>query len=110
LKGGTGPSLLGMRSDARKEARLVTHLRTAFDNEVAARNVARLLVGADGTAIESALLWWSARVDLVPSDVPAEVRGRWMRYLRTTESAISTAAKLSTGLQHRVDEGPGISV
>jgi hypothetical protein len=110
LKGGKGPSLLGMRSDARKQSRLVTHLRVAFDNDVAARNVARLLVGADGTPIESALLWWSARADLVPSDVPVHVRDRWMRYLRTTESAISTTATLSTGLQRRIDEGRGLSV
>jgi hypothetical protein len=91
MNGGREPSLLGMRADARRGARLVTRLRDEFGNAAAARGVARLLVGADGTPIETALLWWSARPDLRASDVPANVRGRWIRYLRIAEAAFAAA-------------------
>jgi hypothetical protein len=85
LNGGKAPSLLGMRCDARKQSRLVTQLRAAFRSDIEARNIARLLVGADGTPIENALLWWSARPHLAPSDVPSDVRARWTRYLAALE-------------------------
>jgi hypothetical protein len=91
LNGGTGPSLVGMRCDARPQSRLVTHLRAAFGNAVAARNIARLLVGADGTSIDTALLWWCTRPNLTASDVPLDIRTRWTRYLRSAQAAVHTA-------------------
>lgn len=99
LNGGTGPSLLGMRTDARTQSRLVTHLRALFSNDVVARNIARLLVGADETPIETALLWWSTLPDLAVADVPGEIRRRWSRYVRTTQAAIHTNSRLSTASQ-----------
>jgi hypothetical protein len=76
-----GPALLAMRTDARPAARLVTHLRSEFANDTVARNIARLLVGADGTPVETALLWWSVqRPDALV--IPNDIRQRWVRYLR----------------------------
>jgi hypothetical protein len=91
MNGGTGPSLLGMRTDARPESRLITHLRAAFDDDVVARNIARLLVGPDGTPIDTALLWWCSRPNLTASDVPLNVRTRWTRYLRAAQAAVHIA-------------------
>lgn len=82
LNRGRGSAVLAMRSDARPQSRLVTHLRRELDDDGVARNLARLLVGADGTPIETALLWWSARRKLGAVDVPVTVRDRWLRYLR----------------------------
>lgn len=86
LNRGKGPSLLAMRADVRKEARLVTHLRDAYGNQAAAASVARLLVGPDHTPIETALLWWCARSQFCVSDVPPAVRARWARNLRTAQA------------------------
>ena len=78
---GLGPSVLGMRSDARKDARLVTRLREDFGDDIAARGLARLLIGPDGSPIETSLLYWAAigygRID----EVPAETTARWPREL-----------------------------
>jgi hypothetical protein len=83
---GKGPSLLAMRADARKGSRLVTHLRAEFDDDGAAANVARLLVGPDGSSIETALLWWTAQSGATQADVPVAVRRRWTHYLRGADT------------------------
>lgn len=92
LNNGKGPAVLGMRTDARKASRLVTHLRREWGNGGAARNMARLLVGADGTPIETALLCWSVRRNLTTERIPAFVRDRWRRYLRAAAAATSASA------------------
>lgn len=76
------PSLLAMRADARKQSRLVTYLRAEFGDDAAAASVARLLVGPDGSPIETALLWWTAQRNVAASDVPVLVRQRWVHYVR----------------------------
>jgi hypothetical protein len=88
---GRGPSLLAMRADARKESRLVTYLRAEFGDDVAAANVARLLVGPDGSPIETALLWWTAQRDATHADVPVAVRRRWTHYLRAAATPSGTS-------------------
>ena len=88
LNNGKGPSLIGMRPAARKDARLVTHLRAAFDDDVAARSLARLLVGSDGSPIESSLLWWAAQPATSPASIPLSVRRRWVRDLGDIDPAI----------------------
>jgi hypothetical protein len=90
LNGGENPSLLGMRTDARPESRLVTHLRRQFGNDVVARNLARLLVGPHGTEIHSALLWWCALPTLAGPVIPKAVRARWVRYVRAADAALIT--------------------
>lgn len=81
LNGGKGSAVLAMRTDARPPSRLVTHLRREFADDAAAPVLARLLVGADATPIETALLWWSARHEGTSGGVPPEIRARWLRYL-----------------------------
>lgn len=93
LNGGTGPSILAMRADARRDARLVTHLRPAYESDTAAASVARLLVGADHTPVETSLLWWCVHPDLDVSEVPAAIRGRWSQYLRTAERALARSGQ-----------------
>lgn len=83
---GGGPSLLAMRADARPEARLVSRLRAEFESDAAAGRIARLLVGADSSPIETALLWWCAQKDFVPVGIPAPIRDRWRRDLRAADA------------------------
>jgi hypothetical protein len=80
LMGGVGPSLLAMRPDARRAARLVSRLRPVFGDPVIARSVARLLIGGDGTSIETAVLWWAARGEAATA-IPDGLRCRWLRDL-----------------------------
>ncbi|MDT4905108.1 MAG: hypothetical protein QOH52_3124 [Pseudonocardiales bacterium] len=91
LNRGRGPAVLAMRSDARPHSRLVTYLRDEFGNDEIACNLARLLVGPDGTPIETGLLWWSVRRDLAPEHVPAVIRQRWMQGLRVASGADASA-------------------
>jgi hypothetical protein len=84
-RSGAKPSVLAMRSDARKQARLVTHLRNEFNDDRVARSLARLLVGGDGTSIETSLLWWVAQRDSLPARVPAAIRSRWVRALANAD-------------------------
>jgi hypothetical protein len=91
MNGGRGPSLLGMRTDVRRDARLVTYLRSNFGNDTAARSLARLLVGADGTPIENALLWWSAQPPTGQLTVSSAISVRWRRYLRSADAAFGSA-------------------
>jgi hypothetical protein len=88
LNNGKGPSLIGMRPAARKDARLVTHLRAAFDDEVGARSLARMLVGSDGSPLETSLLWWAAQPSTSPASIPLSVRRRWVRDLGDIDPAI----------------------
>jgi hypothetical protein len=81
-----------MRTDARREARLVTHLRAEFGVEVAAARMARLLVGPDRSPIQTALLWWSARPCVTATEVPEDVRSRWRRDLRAADTAAALLA------------------
>lgn len=87
---GGGPSLLAMRADARREARLVSRLRAEFESDAAAGRIARLLVGADSSPIETALLWWCAQKDFVPVGVPAPIRDRWRRDLRAADACAAS--------------------
>lgn len=91
LKGGVGPSILAMRPDARKCARLVSRLRPAFGDPTVARSVARLLIGSDGTSIETAVLWWAARGVSAAVDVPDDVRRRWQRDLAVAGRRLAAA-------------------
>ena len=87
LKGGTGPSLIAMRPAARRPARLVTRLRLAFGDDVQARALSRMLIGRDGTAIETALLWWAARGVKSPAEIPLGTRQNWIRDLGLAASS-----------------------
>ena len=87
---GNGPSLLAMRADARKEARLVTRLRAESIPGAAAGRIARLLVGAESSPIESALLLWCAQHDFVPDGVPASIRDRWRRDIRGADACAAS--------------------
>jgi hypothetical protein len=89
LNRGKQPSLIAMRANARRDSRLVTHLRQDFDDDAAARRVARMLVGSEDTPLESALLWWSALSDVASSDVPIETRDRWARDFRAADSILA---------------------
>ena len=92
LNGGSGPSLIAMRPDARPSARLVTHLQPAFGDKRVARSVSRLLVGSDGTSIETAVLWWVAQSRReLGTPRPIIVR-RWARDLRTAGESTAVAA------------------
>jgi hypothetical protein len=86
------PALVAMRADARRDARLVTHLRNEYGNDVAARRVAHLLVGGDGSPIETALLWWCTRYVVTAADVPPEIRSGWVRDLRAVDAAFGADA------------------
>lgn len=92
-RGRTRPSLIAMRTDARVGARLVNQLRAEFGDGGVANRVARLLVGADNSPIETALLWWAARPDLSADDVPADVRARWSRDFQAVDRALSTTRR-----------------
>jgi hypothetical protein len=85
----SGPSLVAMRADARKEARLATNLRAEFGDTTIAGRIARLLVGPEGTLIETGLLWWSARPDFSRAAVPQKVRSRWLREIRAVDKALA---------------------
>jgi hypothetical protein len=78
-----------MRSDARKESRLATHLRDDLGDRSVAGRIARLLVGPEGSPIETALLWWSGRPDFSPVAVPQEIRSRWLREFRAADRAVA---------------------
>jgi len=82
---GSGPALLAMRSDARKPSRLAARLQLELGDPRASRAIARLLVGADHSPIEAAVLWWCAQRHAAPEDVAPDVRARWLRYLRAAE-------------------------
>lgn len=73
--------LEAMRSDARPGARLSTRLRREFDDAVAGRSLARLLTGCPGSSVDTALLWWVARAEPDPANVPLPLRRRWARDL-----------------------------
>jgi hypothetical protein len=88
LNNGKVPSLIAMRPAVRAQSRLVTHLRTAFGDGVAARSLARLLVGGDGSPIESSLLWWAAHPNVSPSEIPSSLRRRWVRDLWDADPSI----------------------
>jgi hypothetical protein len=90
LNGGTGPSLIAMRPAARPEARLVTRLR-ALVPMASARRLAKLLVGADGTPLETGALWWAARSAESAEHVPLLIRGKWTRDLLVVEAEARTA-------------------
>lgn len=92
---GNGPSLLAMRADARKEARLVSRLRAESIPGAAAGRIARLLVGADSSPIETALLWWCAQQDFVPAGVPTSIRDRWRRDLRAADACAASGNERS---------------
>jgi hypothetical protein len=93
LNGGVRPSFVAMRSDARKESRLVTALDAEFGNPIAARGMARLLVGADRSPFESSLLWWAAKRDSTPDAVPQQIKSRWRRELAITDRALQHEAR-----------------
>jgi hypothetical protein len=84
---GKGPSVLAMRSANRHDARLVTRLRAVMNDDRAARSLARLVVGADGTAIQTSLLWWVAQGDEAADAIPEPLRLRWVRDLSRIEGA-----------------------
>ncbi|HZC72084.1 MAG TPA: hypothetical protein VE442_15430 [Jatrophihabitans sp.] len=84
-----GPSLIAMRSDARKESRLATHLRDELGDRTVSGRIARLLVGPEGSSIETALLWWSGHADFSPVAVPKEIRGRWLREFQAADRALA---------------------
>jgi hypothetical protein len=90
-----GPSLIAMRSDARKDARLATHLRTAVGDASVAGRIARLLVGPEGSSIEAGLLWWSARPDFHPAAVPQRVISRWIREFRAIDRVMAAASRVN---------------
>lgn len=81
LKRGCRPSVLAMRSDARRGSRLGTRLCDEFRDPVVAASLARLLVGPDRSPIEASLLWWVAHPDLDPDAIPPAIRERWARDL-----------------------------
>jgi hypothetical protein len=89
MNGGRKPAVLGMRADARPDARLLTRLRIEFASETVAVAVARTLVGPDHSPIETALLWWSAQTNSVAADLPSAIRDRWMRDLLVIEAALA---------------------
>lgn len=80
-----------MRSDARSGARLSCRLVEEFGDRHAARSLARLLVGGDGTPVETALLWWVAHRHADPGDIPDRVRVRWMRDLMDADPTLTTS-------------------
>lgn len=82
-------SLCAMRSDARPGARLSCRLQREFTDRNVARSLARLLVGGDGTPIESALLWWVAH-RANRADIPDWVRQRWERDLKDADPSLVT--------------------
>lgn len=86
--GGVGPSLLAMRPDARPEARLATHLRRGFGDPCLASVIARLLIGGDGTTIDTGVLWWAAQ-GTRNVDAPATTRQRWLRDLDVAERIVA---------------------
>jgi hypothetical protein len=91
LKRGKGPAVLAMRSGSRHDARLVTHLRAAIDDDRAARSLARLLVGADGTTIQTSLLWWVAQGAGAAAAIPEPLKRQWVRDLGRAEDAARSA-------------------
>ncbi len=88
LNGGAAPSVLAMRSDARPSARLATHLRSEFADDVAARSLARLLVGGQGTSMGTSLLWRVSRAASVQQPIPLAIRRRWLWALADADPAV----------------------
>jgi hypothetical protein len=103
--GATG--IRSMRSDARPRARLSCRLIDEFGNRDVARSLARLIVGADGTPIESALLWWVAHSDVDSAEVPEHVRARWARDLMDADPALATSR--TRRRRARTSEGSGLA-
>jgi hypothetical protein len=95
LKRGRGPSVLAMRTDARRDARLVTHLRDAFRDTTAARSIARVLVGGDDAPIETSLLWVVAHASVAGTSVPERTRKRWLQDLHCAERGLVASADLA---------------
>lgn len=89
LNGGNGASFRRLRSKARPDQRLVTHLTQMLDNPCAAAWLARLLIGPDQAPLEAALLWWCTRCGLEATDVPDRLRSRWIRNLGFAEKALA---------------------
>jgi hypothetical protein len=83
-------SIRAMRSDARPAARLSCRLVEEFGDRSAARSLARLLVGGDGSSVETALLWWVAYRSSGAADVPEPVRLRWLRDLLDADPSVVT--------------------
>lgn len=90
----TKSSLLAMRTDARPRSRLSVRLRAEFDDDVAARSLARLLIGASGTPITTALLWWAAQPHLDPATIPSPSLTRWTRDLADADPDIRARCRL----------------
>lgn len=90
LQGGTGPAVLAMRSGARREARLVTHLRRAWPDEpLVAALVARFIAGGDGASITCAAAYWLvARNDQEPSAALVE---QWRKALASVAAGTAAA-------------------
>jgi hypothetical protein len=103
--GGTKPSVLAMRSDARKAARLVNRLLKEFEDQYTAHSLARLLVGADCTPIETSLLWWAARPDSPPTTVPPSIRERWTRDLAVADERVIGERPRGSGVGLLTDNG-----
>jgi hypothetical protein len=90
LNGGSASaSLRRLRTKARADQRLTTHLAQALGNPCAAAWLARLLIGPDRAPIESALLWWCTRCEIEASDVPDPLRRRWIRCLDAADDALA---------------------
>jgi hypothetical protein len=87
LNNGQGPSVIAMRTDARREGRLVTHLREEFGRTHVADVLSRILVGPDGSPIDTSLLWWAAQGRASASFVPRELRQRWAGHIGDLSSA-----------------------
>jgi hypothetical protein len=94
-RGGRGLSTVAMRSDARVEARLVTHLRRDPVTARCALGLCRLLIGSDRTPPESGLLWWVARGRSSISELDDEWRRRWRFDVRQIDHTLADAAASS---------------
>jgi hypothetical protein len=92
LKGGTGPSVIAMRPAARRQARLITRLLREVPDRRVARAIARLLLGGDGTSIETSLLWWVAQGVRDAEQVPESTVKRWRRDVALAQGAFVHSA------------------
>ena len=86
--GGRGSAVVAMRSNARPGARLAAALRNEIASNDVASNLARLLVGPDGTSLDTGLLRWSVHSDVRSWAIPESIRSRWLRCLRAIRSAL----------------------
>lgn len=109
LKGGARPSIIAMRSSARKHARLAVHLHAEFGSPVAARGLARLLVGAPQSSLECSLLWWVAQRPSAPHLVPLPIRTRWLNDLSIADGVVLRRAAARNALQRFTAPQAGVS-